>query len=201
MRLQQYLNEEHNTMENVVKMIKKDCKLYLTILRKTDKMLYRGTLKDVPSDAENSNDVYYFKKKPRIDRKSTDMPPLTHKRLDELFYEKFGWKPRSEGVFVTSDWGTAAFYGKAFLFFPIGNFKYVWSPKVPDLWIWIRSHLSQRKDMSERPDLEGIIDTYIDKNLQKCIELEYEVAIKCKEYYMVYVSFASDGREFRDLLI
>jgi len=202
MRLQKYiLNEEYDTIESVATMIKKDCKPYLSILRKTCGMLYRGTLKNVPSDAESSNGVYYFKKKPRMDRKPVDMPPLTHQTLDKLFYEKFGWKPRSEGVFVTGDRGTAAGYGKSFLFFPIGDFKYVWSPKVPDLWTWIRSHLSQRKDMSERPDLPGIVDTYTNKNLQKCIELEYEVAIKCKEYYMVYMSFREDGQEFRNLLI
>jgi len=202
-RLQQYLiNEEFQDINKLVAMLKADCKPYLSILKRTDKMLCRGT-DSPPKTNIYEDEVYYFKRKPRKDRRPLSTGPLVHKQLDDLFKKKFGWKVRSEGVFVNSDYGTASGYGHTYFFFPIGQFKYVWSPKVGDLWIYLKSHISSRKGKSEQPDLPGTIDSYIDNSLWKAIELEHEVAIKCKEYYMVDVGL--DGktfsRVFKDMLL
>jgi len=110
---------------------------------------------------------------------------------------KFGWKPRSTGVFCSGSLNTALFYGPVNSVWPIGNFKFLWSPKVSDLF----SHLTDQVNTTEHdgwsywldnPDgLKAIVDTYTDKNLPKAIDgtatdmQSFEIMIGCKEYYMV----------------
>ena len=53
------------------------------------------------------------------------------------------------------------------------------------------------------PDIEAIVDTYIDTDIVGAIETKHEVSIKCKEYYMVhYFSIRMvDIVEFREMLM
>lgn len=68
----------------------------------------------------------------RQDRRPQDMPIEIHNKYDELFLEKFGWKARSEGVFVAG--GDRTSYGTPFFFFPVNGYKFIWSPAIFDLY-------------------------------------------------------------------
>jgi hypothetical protein len=72
---------------------------------------------------------------PRKDRKPKDLAEHYHKGMDRVFYDKFGWRPRSEGVFVTNNFVTAESYGNAVnIFFPVNGFSFVWSTIYSDLY-------------------------------------------------------------------
>ena len=97
----------------------------------------------------------------------------------------FGWKVRSGGMFT---YGAEGFLYSHY-FFPIGNFKFVWSPKVKDLFDYLAE---LRRDLgilwSElKPiDLSYILTTYRKDNL--CAALKggnSEIVFKCKEYYLL----------------
>ena len=120
-RLKQYIIEGKE--KDIILKLKRDCKPFLDQLH--DRFLYRGTGKPV---------IDIRKYKPRKNRRPRDISILVHTIFDKLFKEKFGWKARSEGVFTTGDQVLASRYGKDTLFFPIGQFKYLWSPKVDDLY-------------------------------------------------------------------
>jgi hypothetical protein len=122
-RLQQYINEI-KTSTDIISMIRKDCQPFLKEMKGSRSLLYRGS--DQPVDGIE-------KIVPRNNRIPKNTPLKLHKQLDIVFKKGFGWKARSEGVFVSFDEVEAEFYGETYLFFPIGKYKYVWSSIYRDL--------------------------------------------------------------------
>ena len=131
-RLKQYILYEKRNVDFVWEALLKDCKPFLKELKKsmssTGSFFYRGY--------NNFNgDIYGFqKKKSRMNRRPRDTPLEVHRKIDNKFYDMFGWHVRSEGIFVTSGLKFAKSYGTSTMFFPIGKYKYVWSPKIEDLY-------------------------------------------------------------------
>src|SRR5574343_246802 len=126
MKFKKYMNENENELENAIASIKKDCQPFL---KECKIPIYRG--------------IYFaektlIEKTPRQDRRPKDMPEYLHKILDSLFNEHFGWKPRSNGVFCSPHFCQAESYGNTYLFFPIGNFDYLYSDNIEDLYVDIR---------------------------------------------------------------
>jgi hypothetical protein len=136
MRFQKFINEtitiEYNKdtakedVEKAISIIKKDCRPFL---KECKVPVYRGMY---------FGEATLMEKVPRLDRRPKDMPEYLHKILDSLFQEHFGWKARSQGVFCTFHRGQAQSYGNAFLFFPIGEYKYILAPNLEDLYVDIR---------------------------------------------------------------
>lgn len=88
------------------------------------------------------------------------MSPNLQKIFDEFFYKKFRWKPRSEGVFTIGDIKSIrGVYGIPYIFVPIGEYKYLWSPDVDDLY--------------EEIDYEDYSDEFDDFNLEDDWENRY----------------------------
>src|SRR5574343_57678 len=121
MRLEKYLNEEES--DYVSQIIDNVDKSYLNTVLKNG-WLYRGT--------EDTSD--FVMKTVRKNRTPMTTPKLVQKTLDELFFNKFGWNPRSQSAFISGDKGQAEGYGEAYLFFPIGEYRFVWSKDVRDLF-------------------------------------------------------------------
>jgi len=145
MRLQQYITEVKITEpEQVIDILKKDCIPFLKELKKTGrkKILYRGYY--------DFNSGIITKKKTRNDRTPKDMDETTSEYLDNLFKKKFGWYARSAGIFATANVFDTYEYGKPFLFFPIGKYKYIWSPVVNDLYTKIDNKGLSLEDVEER---------------------------------------------------
>ena len=67
-------------------------------------------------------------------RRPTDTNPKIHGALDGALEREFGHKYRSEGIFGSGAKKMASGYGTPYLFFPIGSFSYVWSPKIEDAY-------------------------------------------------------------------
>jgi hypothetical protein len=191
MRLEQYITEKRSPvdipgydMEKNASIIKTDCQPFFKE-NTSGRFLYRGTNKSI---GEIEKII------PRKERKPSDMPRFLHNELNIVFAKKFGWPVRN-GVFATSDDREAEEYGDLYLFFPIGNYKYVWSPKIPDLWKLFDKNTGIFKDLmhmtsikpSEEKYLEKSVDTYIDKDLSKAMKTNksHEISFLCEAYYMI----------------
>jgi hypothetical protein len=190
MRLLKHINESSPSWGQVIK----DCQPFLKKygnLYKNKQYIWRGSKKNVRK---------ILKVTAREDRRSSDVPKILHDRLDELFKKKFGWNVRSEGVFCTGDEDVAYYYGNARIFLPIGNFKFIWSPEVYDMWEKLRrvnlasgwtgpdepkkAHYDSRDDADEMT-INKIVDSYMDKNLERAIRSKNEIAFNSKKYYLV----------------
>ena len=141
MKLQKYLTETGTTdiiVENgprIWQKLKKDCKPFLKEYKKTGhvgkRVIYRGSTA-VGVDTKKFGGIRTVF--PRADRHPKDMPPGLHNKFDNDFNDRHGWYPRSEGVFTTSKKSIALQYGKPFLFYPIGKYKYLWTEETDDLY-------------------------------------------------------------------
>jgi hypothetical protein len=118
--------------EDISNILTKDCSIFLKELKKikSKHLLYRGYKKE----------LFDFKKiKTRKDRRPKDMSEEIYNEFNIEFKHKFGWKPRSEGVFATSNISEAGSYGTIFLFFPVGKYKFIWSETIKDLFYEIEN--------------------------------------------------------------
>jgi hypothetical protein len=136
MKIRKFLNENSNKDETI-ELITKDCQPFLKECKNLGRFLYRGS-QTIGNELSQSK---FIKKTPflysvltRKNRTSSDTPIELHKYLNEQFKKKFGWFVRSEGVFTTFDEETASKYGSSYIFFPIDNYKYIYSNEVTDIY-------------------------------------------------------------------
>ena len=134
----------------------------------------------------------------RTDRQPMDTSRETQNMLDKIFFKKFGWKARSEGLFGTGNKSFASMYGRPHLVFPVGQFKFIWSPEIKDLytdmierdmWIWERDPDGGFGILSKSIDEAN----YTDKDFHSAIGSGHEIMIKCKEYYLINQEFQFNG--------
>jgi len=126
-RLKEYLIESSERDKGILRNISKECSEIIEIYRDIEVYLYRGI--------NNISGEMGFRI-PRRDRLPKDTPIEIQEKLDIEFKKKFGWKARSEGVFVTPRYNTASTYGTGYpvVVFPVNGFKYLWSPVYKDLY-------------------------------------------------------------------
>ena len=103
--------------------IRKECKFAIDLCRKNKRWFYRGV---------SGHHRKVGEKSVRSERRPKDTDPYVHKMFDSTLEELFGWKARSSGLFVTSDYTQAKDFGSPMIVFPTGKFDYVWSPKEED---------------------------------------------------------------------
>jgi hypothetical protein len=134
MKFDDYITEVDKkslSLYSVLDTLKKDCKPFIKELKKSGKeVLWRGTYARTKT---------LIRVTPRMDRTPKDTPEKVHDELNDRFKKKFGWEVRSEGVFATSGYSSAADYGTPHIFFPVGKYKYVFNPRIEDLWNQIES--------------------------------------------------------------
>ena len=128
MRLQQYINEGNQEISEsqFMEEIQKNCKPFFKDLGSVSfSPIYRGM----------KNKGKYFKSGVRKDRRPLDTPPILTKYIDNLFYKKFGWRPRTTGLFTTNDRGNAASFGSyIYRIYPVGNYKILYHKNISDLY-------------------------------------------------------------------
>lgn len=139
--------------------------------------LYRGLNLD---ELEEANQNGFIKvKKDRYPRHSNE---LVHKYADEVFFEKFGIKFRSQSIFCTGYIDSAFQYGKVKCIEPIvdENSKICWSPIVDD-FIDIEDAIDMKNITKEA--VQNFIES---KNYQVRKFNGLHEAIKSKNEIMVY---------------
>ena len=151
-----------------IELVKRDCQAF--IKSKPGGLMFRG-MKNKPRGI--------FIQDVRNDRNPRNMKLEVHEAADEWFHDRFGFKARSEAVFVSGELADAKSYGKAYAVFPIGEFKYVWSPDVGDLFILL--HSTRPADVEEELNGAG----YMDTQLKHAISSGLEIMVQCKKYYAI----------------
>lgn len=114
-----------NHIENILKIIKKECEEIIQIYRKTNfNFLYRGI---------NRDEDFLVLKNPQ-NRIPRDTPKYIHDLYNFIFNSKGFSINRSNCLFVTSDKSFSMSYGIPYIIFPKNNFSYLWSEKIKDLF-------------------------------------------------------------------
>jgi len=199
MNYYKYLTRENK--ERKKQILEKECSKFFKVIKKKS-YFYRG-IDGLSTD---------FKKiKSRKDRKPRDTPFYVHKRIDEMFKKYFGWYVRSEGIFTSPDSDDLEDYGDIYIFVPVGDFQYIWSREVKDLYTELLNikAVSERKISSEklikntfekRADIiEDIIKKYhYNKGLNLSTKYKNEVIFKCDYYYVLNTT--SENYEIYDEL-
>lgn len=184
-------------------MLQHDCEFFLKESRKQG-FLVRGMRRmgrakwmalPHPRDPEFTS-VPYWENYTRQDRSPADTSQSTHKLLDEWFDSNFGIKARSQALFCmgSSDRGVKATdqYGDPYIIMPVGNFKYVWSPNVADLYGEVAG-IAWDYDPDDPDNQE--VDPYVqlDKfmssrgyrttGLSEAVRGRTEIMVGCRKYY------------------
>ena len=186
MKIIELFEEEGFDQDAIVELIRRDCKPYFDA-SPGNRMMYRGM--------RGKSKTKSFKGTVRADRAPRNTPEPLHKVMDDWFMDKFGFRARSNAMFATGHATVAGAYGSLYAVFPIGDFKFVWSPVIDDLSI---------DTGGEDPkDIPKLMDgaKYTDRNLRDAINSQNEIMVSCKEYYAMPLKLAyEDIQEFADKL-
>ena len=120
------INEED--IDTFAQQVRANCHEWLTELG--GKVFWRGYEPDEEEDAEKPIVVWTEK-----DRSPRDTPYDIHTFVDNYLHKRFGWFPRSSGVFCTPSYSVAHNYGRVYAVMPIGKYKYIWATRVSDMTI------------------------------------------------------------------
>jgi hypothetical protein len=125
----------------------------------------------------------------RKNRKPMNTGRTAHKVLDNLFLEEHGWLARSSGLFCTGSYSVAKDYGThTCLMFPMGEFRYLWNPSVPDLYYAIDDNM----DEFDTQDAERLVAGYTDKNLHIALQKNVEIMVDCDYYLVIREDLSND---------
>jgi hypothetical protein len=184
-------NKEAEKIDKIIPKVKSQCKPWLSKVKSNPYAIIRGI--------RGASDI--MKKKVRQDRKPLDTTQIEHEEIDKAFYDAFGWKPRSSGLFVTPDVPRGGAYGRPMVIFPIGKVKYLWSKDIGDLYFRLGQH---RKDWIDEkgkstlltaPPEQGIkfakkeqifnliISKYSETQITRALDTRTEIMLQCKEYW------------------
>jgi hypothetical protein len=154
-------------------------------------MLYRGMKLDI-------DDYQLFQR--RNNRRPKDTPEHIHLILDELFEEKFGWKARSSGIFVTPSMGDAKNYSgyisnttqsDPYIFIPKGEYSILYNPDIIDLFAHLDYTYFYISDWYGEK-----YDTYFNAEMKQWDEDEYD-----EKYKEIHLEYEEDLREYLEDLV
>jgi hypothetical protein len=124
----------------LAKFISANAKPWLSVSNNGHWVVYRGM--------RGQNDTV-FTRPIRTDRKSMDTLEVRHQAFNAVIKSVGGIANRSNSAFVTSDANFAAGYGEPYVFIPLGDFHYTWSPVYRD---WTRDFTGNDLIKLMRPD-------------------------------------------------
>ena len=104
-------------------LIKQNCQPFLQM---TDLPLYRGQGSLLNFNIFEKARVEQIRK----DRRPKDTPEYVQIALDNWFFQNYGFKPRSQGLFCSGSGVEARVYGKLHYVFPVGKFEHLWMRPV-----------------------------------------------------------------------
>lgn len=201
MKAQDFLNEdmtEYNRQmvaqaKPIAQTIIQNCQPYLKQLSNRPDLykLYRGLNHEINPFVKNTARL--------MDREPKNSPQEMHDAMNVWYTEHYN-HPYRNGVFVTGSQREANIYGPVFIFFPIGNFEFLWNKDIEDVYTnilpisadpstkWMT--LAQQLGVSdEELTVDKMLDEY-GKNYQTddikaAIMSNVEIMFWVKEYYAV----------------
>jgi hypothetical protein len=174
--------ENNLTSQDVYAIIQKDCQPFLEAIGNKPKsnILYRGMTG--PSAPIQKKQVHLDSRKPMTTNNEI------HDLINDYFTRQFG-EPFRNALFTSGDRDQALGYGnKVLSIFPIGNFTFVWSPRMIDMYdvTWPRpGGFSNVTPSQEAVDYTLEAYDYTNKSFTSAIHSGNEIMIRCNEYYAV----------------
>lgn len=138
MKLSNLLSTPKNraAIEEFIHKVVEECRPFLVEKRIAGNLLFRGI---------NATSPILYDKPIRSDRKPKHTPSIISDKVDDYFEQQFGIRFRSNSIFCTANISTASVYGKVYAVYPVGEFKYLWSDKVEDLFLELESILNRHE--------------------------------------------------------
>ena len=175
------LGEWARSLAPVIKKIREECQPYLKAINYDvmEYRLYRGM---------RGTDAPYATGRVRLDdRKPMATATDIHSAVNNYFTEEFA-EPFRNALFTSAKANFAADYGNLFLVFPTGDFTFVWSPEVEDLYNYEHVLDEALEGDRENPGagyFEYEMDSYEyrDSGLALAIESGMEIMIRTPIYY------------------
>jgi hypothetical protein len=130
-----YTDDDWN---KIIQILEKDCSEFINEMIDTESVLFRGVRRGINEVTKGLG-----KKQARSDRYTLDMRQDVSEEFDNLFSDKFGVTLRKSGTFATkqplnaiqyTNWSKERNRTFNYLFFPIGDYRYFWNPKITDLY-------------------------------------------------------------------
>ena len=209
MRLRQYITEGYkvghktyqtetegwmdwtaNEWPKVKKQLRKDCGPWLNAIKGC---YYKAAFRGV-SNVDITKDLAIIKAV-RQNRKPLDTRRGAHDALDRGFEKAFGWKPRSQAMFIINDYSVAQAYGTPYLVFPVGKFRFLWSDDISDLYGGIQRH-PDVVDIDPLISAAALKKLYSEDDLCGALKSGGEIMVGCKYYRAISTVVV---REFRDI--
>jgi hypothetical protein len=181
-------------MNLLLELVQKECKPWLKevgdfSITTIPNPVFRGTEENVR--------IFRVKKG---SRRTDRIPKFTQREVfeifDKAFADRFGWWVRSKGVFTGSE-HVAYGYGKTYIFFPMGKYRYVWSVKYQKVWhnltspgTWEMKTDTQKKDhlIGQEQIAKEAVKFYQDRNIRGTMRKDnvaYEAIFDCKKYLLM----------------
>jgi hypothetical protein len=192
MRLLEF--EEKLTPAAISAMIQKDCQPFLSAIGNEPirNMLYRGmTGPRVPIQKKQ---VHLSSRKPMTTNNEI------HGLINDYFTRQFG-EPFRNALFASGDRGHALGYGnKVLSIFPIGEFTFVWSPEMSDMYdvTWPRpGGFSNVTPSQEMVDVTLEAYDYTNKSFKSALRSGHEIMIRCNNYYAVQPAVVAEWKDMQ----
>lgn len=182
----QFIGEDYFTL-SLEELLRRDCSDFINEIRDDD-FLFRGM--NNPSKGAKIHSmktplgepaINFYEKKVRTERRPLNTPPHIQVLVDEWFYKKFGVQPRSSGLFCVGEPLNDFVYGPSYIIFPIGKFRYIWSPTVFDFF---EDFLGDKVNVTAEEIEEFLSEqNYKMTDLDKAIDSRNEIMVLCERYY------------------
>ncbi len=187
--------------------IRNDCQFYLSQIKGADTGFPRDQKQSIAwrgMSKEKHGDTQFVLKDVRLDgRNPKDTDVDSHNYINREFTKLYG-EPFRNAMFMTGNMRDTLRYGHAFQVFPVGQFNFIWSPTVTDLWIKggelrraLRIPMSRFTDPEERMKNEqykskvfkefneNVISSYQTDDMKAALGSGKEIMVRCKSYYAV----------------
>lgn len=198
----QFLSEQE--MISFAVLIHRNCKQFIEEAQGAG-FLLRGVkgLSDIEShsamDAEG-NEMEYGIKTVRQDRKPLDFTKVRSEIIDDWFMEKFGIRARSQCMFAGGNGitvGELKHYGTPCVVFPVGAFKYVWSPEVGDLYGKMNIPWGDKTAEQWTEETHAFLENqkYQTDGLDAALRTNNEIMIKCDSYYAFPIEYQEQMKQ------
>ena len=120
-------------------------------------------------------------------RTPRDVNPALHSYIDDYFFKKFGKRYRSQAAFGSGEPGVAVNYGDPYVFMPVGDFAFCWSPVLDDLIEHEDDLLDAIPHNPTIDQIAAVMDRfrYTETNLVHAIRSGHEIMFDCQSYFLI----------------
>lgn len=175
MKLKKYLSNNQLTIEQLDVLLPNYSEILKLYKKLPGNFLYRG-----------SNSDYGFKKMiPRKDRTPRDTSLEKTKLMDEIFFDNFGWYPRTQGLFTSwSSYYVENFGDNIYIVLPSNGYKSITEKNTNKLWNYVHGKSDHDDFDTQKETFKNLIENgYSGKKLFEVTP--GEVVIKCDTYYLI----------------